>query len=179
MTFAASDDPTFPRFWFLTIDDDVIDEDIPGINREEISDFIEDVLLHPMGWLSHGYTFIQCTPEEGLRVRSNHKNKKFVLHLRMSRPETIKKQCNFGGLSCADLAQNIVYFNLDRWLHGSIESSLSLPAYRVYVVCHEVGHLLNRRHNKCGKKDGACPVMYQQTISKGCCKPNPWPLAWE
>jgi predicted Zn-dependent protease len=176
MAFSASKDKTFVRFWFLTIDDDVK----PYIPYEETADFIDAVLQHPEGWSKHGYVFERIQADEGLIARRKRSNYKYVLHLRVSTADTVKKACNFGGLSCANLKDNIVYFNKDRWLHGSKESGLSLDAYRVYVVCHEVGHLLDRGHKKCSNDiNEACPIMYQQTISKGCCKPNIWPLDWE
>lgn len=172
--FAASKDTSFPRFWFLTVD-----EDVYGIDEGETADFIEQVLLHPMAWRKHGYKFIRILPEEGFVARKTVANRKHVLHLRISLPETIDRHCKFDGLSCANLKDNVVYFNRDRWLHGSKASGLSLEAYRVYVICHEVGHLLDRGHKRCSDDMDRCPVMYQQTISKGCCRPNAWPLDWE
>lgn len=176
MSFAASKDNSFIRFWFLTIDDDVKHE----VDYEETVQFIDEVLQHPNGWKGHGYMFELISPEEGMLARKSRRNYKYVLHLRISTAKTVEKECKFGGLSCANLKDNVIYFNRDRWLYGSKESGLSLPAYRVYVVCHEVGHLLDRGHKKCSASgEEKCPVMYQQTISKGCCKPNVWPLPWE
>lgn len=175
---AASRDKSFPRFWFFTVDPDV--DGVDEGDQEAIADFIEKVLLHPMGWRKHGYRFIRTSPEEGFFARQRMSNIKHVLHLRLSLPGTVEKHCKFDGLSCASLENNVVYFNRDRWFHGSKASGLTLDAYRVYLICHEVGHLLDRGHKRCSNDSrDLCPVMYQQTISKGCCTPNPWPLDWE
>ena len=91
----------------------------------------------------------------------------------------IKRTCNFSGLSCADTKYNKIYINVDRWRKGSRLSKLSLDDYRVYVINHEVGHILGRQHVKPGNSGTKVPVMVQQTLGIGNCKPNPWPLHWE
>jgi hypothetical protein len=175
----ASADPNFPRFWFLTIDADV-QETVGSVT--DIANLIQDVLSHPKGWASRGYRFEQVSAEEGLITRFISSFKKYVSHIRMSSSETIKNTCKFHDeeLSCADLSNNVIFINSNRWNHGSVESGLSLEAYRVYLVNHEFGHLLNRGHSGCSSNyRDLCPVMYQQTISNRCCKPNSWPLSWE
>lgn len=165
----------FPRLWFLTVDKDVRD-----VNLEETESLIENILEDKRGWKKYGYTFIKIRTEIGMQLRGDRKNKTFIFHLRMSSEKTVKKECGFGKLSCAMLNENVVLFNRDRWLYGSKESQMSLTDYRKYVTMHEVGHLLDRDHESCSAKmNDLCPVMYQQTISKGCCKANPWPLDWE
>jgi len=171
--FAASSN-TFPRFWFLTID-----KDVPKgtINYDETVQFIQTVLDDQRGWSRKGYTFHNITSKEGLKTRKNKMAQRYILHLRISTEKTVDKECGFGGLSCANLGKNVVLFNLNRWLYGSQESSLPLHHYRVYVINHEIGHLLSRGHRGCSRiKMDKCPIMYQQTISKGCCIPNIFPL---
>jgi hypothetical protein len=173
----ASRDPSYRRYWFLTVDEDVKDEEI---QEEEVTLFIDDVLHDPRGWKQSGYTFEYISPVEGLYARTVLKRQKDVLHLRISTQKTVEKKCQFTGLSCADLRKNVIYFNRDRWLHGSKESRMNIEDYRTYLVNHEIAHLLGRAHSSCDDDDtGVCGVTYQQTVSKGCCTPNPYPLYWE
>jgi hypothetical protein len=171
----ASHSKEYVRYWFLTIDSDV-----PDVDAKKVTEWITAVLADPRGWKSHGYAFQQVRVEEGRWSRSQPGMKKYVIHVHISTDDSIKQECAFGGLSCADMEENVIYFNRDRWLYGSIESNMDLANYRIYVINHEFGHLLNRKHNTCNDKQSElCPVMYQQTISTGCCQPNPWPLFWE
>lgn len=161
------------HYWFITIDNDVENE----IFICNVAYKIECILDDKKGWKKLGYNFKQIQPIKGLELRKNKENWRNVFHVRFSSPETIKKTCNISDLSCADMGKNIIYFNKDRWLHGSKESNLSLDDYRNYVVLHEFGHLLNRLHQKCTlNKNDKCSIMYQQTKSTGCCTPNPWIL---
>src|SRR6478609_4350090 len=171
----ASKSTNYVRYWFLTIDPDVND-----VDGDEMCYIINTVLSDPRGWNKKGYYFQQVSIEDGLWARGQPGMKKFVIHVHVSTNDTVKSECGFGNLSCADMKSNIIYFNRDRWLYGSKESRMSLDAYRTYVTNHEFGHLLDRGHHGCSRnRNDICPAMLQQTISKGCCKPNPWPLDWE
>lgn len=178
MSFAASKSKSYVRYWFLTVDEDV--PELSETDPDYVADIIDQVLNDEKGWKRMGYFFEEISAEEGLYARKKKSNRKYVVHIHLSTDKTVEKACNFGGLSCADLKDNTVYFNLDKWLYGTKESRMSLEEYRQYLIQHEIGHILNRSHNKCtDNENDSCPVMYQQTISKGCCKPNPWPLDWE
>lgn len=170
----SSPDPSFIRFWFVTVDDDV-----SGLDLEEIGLFIDGVLRDPRGWAKKGYRFVRVTVEDGMDVRRTLEGKRNVIHIRISSEKTINETCRFTGLSCADMSLNVIYFNEDRWKYGSIESGLDIVGYRTYICFHEAGHILGRDHYDCQGANRKCPVMYQQTISKGCCIPNPFPLDWE
>jgi hypothetical protein len=162
--------------WFLTIDTDCKHD----IDHKEVDQFIHRVLQDPNGWTKFGYIFQKITCSRGIQLRRKPDNRNKVFHVRVSTNDTIKKDCKFGGLSCADMLRGTIYLNLQRYLGGSIASRLPIWQYRQYMVNHEFGHLLGRGHVGCSDNvDDACPVMYQQTISKGCCKGNPVPLDWE
>lgn len=177
MKLAASRSKAFTRYWFLTIDKNT-QEIFPRPDFIEM--FIERTLNDERGWNGQGYHFQKIDASLGLMLREDARNRKRVLHIRMSRPETIEKDCDLKGLSCADLERNIIYLNSNRWTQGSKKSGLSLQDYRTQLVNHEIGHLLARGHHSCPSNHRSpCPVMYQQTISKGCCRPNKWPLAHE
>ena len=163
------------RYWFLTVDVDVKLKH--KISVEDASQEVDKILSNPKGWVKFGYVFQRVPNDSGLKWRNDENNQQFVLHLRISSPKTVEKECNFDGLSCAKINQGCILFNSQRWVSGSVESGLLLEQYKIYLVQHEIGHLLGRGHEACSShKEDPCPVMYQQTISKGCCKPNVWPL---
>jgi hypothetical protein len=89
---------------------------------------------------------------------------------------------------CAPLLTNGIYscgqngravLNAMRWLDGAAAYGERLGRYRVYMVNHEVGHLLGRGHASCPAAGAPAPVMMQQTKGVAPCRPNPWPLSWE
>lgn len=172
--------PTHHLYWFLTVDRDVVD-----VDAEDAAAMVEGVLADPRGWVRFGYTFQRVPVCCGLKARrdkgvQNFAGKESVFHLRISTEETVLRTCRFAGLSCADLRDNVIYFNKNRWVGGSPQSGLVGIDYIRYVILHEIGHLLGRGHHSCtANENDACPVMYQQSISTGCCRPNPWPLDWE
>ena len=96
----------------------------------------------------------------------------------LARAKNIRKYCGFGLLSCTDLNKKKIYINLSRWNHGSKASMLNLDDYRIYLINHEVGHILGLGHAKPikGKK---VPVMNQHTLGIGEGLPNMWPLKSE
>jgi len=116
-------------------------------------------LADPDGWAGKGYTFTE--------VKQNPK-----VTIRLSTPETIHKICKDGTLSCAELGGHRMYLNASRWMHGAPKSKLDLENYRQYVVSHEMGHILGHDHAKCPGRDQPAPIMMQQTLGIGQCKPN-------
>ncbi|MFI6813142.1 DUF3152 domain-containing protein [Nonomuraea sp. NPDC050328] len=77
-----------------------------------------------------------------------------------------------GELSCWRDGRSVI--NALRWARGVPHYS-SLPAYRQYVISHEVGHGLGHGHRSCPGRGRRAPVMLQQTKSLYGCRPNPWP----
>lgn len=81
-------------------------------------------------------------------------------------------------LSVCNMATREVWINEDRWLRNIPDASkLPLPAYRAYVLQHELGHALGFRHTE--PDSGRVPVMVQQTLGIGACLPNPFPTPQE
>lgn len=138
------------------------------LRRDPIIQKIILVLEDKRGWRRLGYNF---------RYSPSRSVVDFEIHF--VEQSYIERVCHFTGLSCADLRDNKIYINVNRWRRGSKRSLLDLDSYRTYVINHEIGHILGRGHNKPGRKGSKVSVMVQQTLGIGECKPNPWPLNWE
>ncbi len=175
----ATRDKSFSRYWYVTVDTDCKG----SVDRSEVAALIATILTDSKGWRSHGYEFIQLSHLSGSAMRKDRNNWNRVFHIRVSLDRTISHECGFSGLSCADMSINVIYINLDRWLHGASASGLALLPYRYYLVQHEIGHLLGRHHVACDcdSVTNECirPIMVQATVAKDSCSPNMWPLANE
>ena len=96
-------------------------------------------------------------------------------------PSTTNRLCYpyiTGGIySCANGGRAVL--NLMRWRRGADAYRRNLRGYRIYLVNHEVGHLLGHGHRYCPRAGARAPVMMQQTKGVGSCRANPWPLGYE
>jgi hypothetical protein len=126
----------------------------------QIGYYIGAYLNDPHGWSKYGYFFEPVEKGEDVTIR-------------LSTSDTIHKVCGFSNnLSCAELGGRHMYLNADRWFHGASSSKLSLSDYRQYMISHEIGHILGHDHKKCPCKGCDAPIMMQQTLGIGECKPN-------
>lgn len=130
-------------------------------NPSQVSAYIIIYLNDPEGWSKHGYFFEPVERNEDVLIR-------------LSSTKTIDKVCGSvqSGLSCATLGGRDMYLNSERWFHGAPKSKLGLDNYRQYMVSHEIGHILGHEHVKCPCKGCEAPIMLQQTLGIGECKPN-------
>lgn len=146
------------RFKF-SIDEDVLKEykiRVPVQTAYAIGLYLND----PDGWSKHGYFFEPVNDREDV-------------HIRLSSSSTIEKICGLPNrLSCAELGGKRMYLNAERWFHGAQPSRLPLDDYRQYMVSHEIGHILGHEHTTCPCKGCKAPIMMQQTLGIGECKPN-------
>jgi hypothetical protein len=65
--------------------------------------------------------------------------------------------------------------NLARWATAVPHYGGDIATYRVYVVNHEVGHVLGNGHVTCPGPGRPAPVMQQQTLDLQGCTKNAWP----
>lgn len=136
----------------------VVDSDVV-YDSNQFAREIAHYLADPDGWVSEGYTFEQSDRADTL------------VHL--SSPSTLKTNgCRNDKLSCAEMNGEHVWINAQRWANGSKASGLSLEDYRQYVVTHEMGHHLGYDHVKCPGRGDPAPLMMQQTLGIGECRPN-------
>jgi len=103
---------------------------------------------------------------------------KFDFEITLTSANKIKKACKFTGLSCADTSHKKIYINNFRWIKGAKLSELSLKNYRIYLINHEVGHILGFSHAK-PIRNQKVPVMNQHTLGIYPGKPYMWPLERE
>jgi len=125
------------------------------------------VLGDPRGWRRMGYAF---------RLVNEHADVEIVL----ASPALTDRLCaplqTLGRYSCAQGSRAVL--NFARWQRGAT-AYRSLNRYRIYMLNHEVGHLLGRAHAYCSAAGALAPVMVQQTKGVAPCRPNPWPLPGE
>jgi Protein of unknown function (DUF3152) len=81
-----------------------------------------------------------------------------------------------GLYSCFQGGRSVL--NFWRWKNGA-DAYGRLLRYRTYMINHEVGHALGHGHTVCPRAGRRAPIMMQQTMGIGACRPNPWPLPYE
>jgi hypothetical protein len=88
------------------------------------------------------------------------------LRILLASQETAHARCGYEipiDVSCHD--GGVVYLSAVRWIRGAVAFKGDLAAYRQYMVNHEVGHSIGKKHRPCIAAGGPAPVMMQQTFS--------------
>lgn len=133
------------------------------------------LILHPLGWRRQGYTFtIVDACDEGAQD---------CIRVMLTPDQVIQDMFpdfnqRTSHLSVCNLATKEVFINEARWYRTLDDdaSGLELPAYRAYVLNHEIGHAIGKdKHEKCGGPGERTPIMMQQTLGHGKCVPYPFP----
>jgi len=129
---------------------------------------ITAALYDPRGWRRAGYAFRLVADEQA------------DVEVVLASAELTDRLCaplqTLAIYSCAQ--GNRAVLNFARW-HGGAPAYRSLARYRIYMINHEVGHVLGRAHAYCSTPGAAAPVMVQQTKGVAPCRPSPWPLTGE
>jgi hypothetical protein len=145
----------------------VLVEGVLPVSVDEVVRRIRRVLGDPRGWRRAGYAFrlVDDQPEVEIVLASP------ALTDRLCAPlQTLSRY------SCAQAGRAVL--NFARWQAGA-PAYRTLARYRIYMINHEVGHLLGRAHAYCPAAGALSPVMVQQTKGVVPCRPNPWPLPGE
>lgn len=156
-----------------------------SMSKSELTSFLLQIYCDRNGW----------TRSSVVSFATASSRTKGVTLIRMSDRAGVKKHCSrllgeqaSGNYSCASYAQNEIVLNHERWTKGASEFNAaggSRLAYRRMVATHEMGHVLDLRHQYCTTAGGPAPVMMQQSITMTSqstgktCKPNSWPVQHE
>ncbi len=136
------------------------------INIDCVSDMILKILNDPRGWSTIANKKFQFTSFE----RSD-------FEIIFATPNTVDELCaplaTNGIYSCR--RENKVVLNYFRWLAGAKDFGTDLATYRLYLVNHEVGHMLGWGHTTCPAEGALAPLMMQQSKSTNGCHPYGWP----
>jgi hypothetical protein len=142
------------------------------VDPAEVGSTIQSILLDPKGWQKvDGVRFVNVTPQQA--ARGAHVDVRITL----ASPGLTDKLCapmrTLSQVSCWNGERSVLNFR--RWALGDDSYGSDVARYRVYQVNHEVGHGLGHQHRMCPGKGKRAPVMVQQTLDLGGCKPWPYP----
>ncbi|WP_231114721.1 DUF3152 domain-containing protein [Lentzea aerocolonigenes] len=132
----------------------------PGDYNDDAASFgrtVEGILSDPRSWIGTKQVALQ-------RVEANQ-NPDFTIILATTKTThaICGKEIPFE-TSCWDFPTKRVIINVARWVRGAMVYKPDVPAYRVYVINHEVGHALGNNHAACPENGAPAPVMMQQTF---------------
>ncbi|MDQ3785502.1 MAG: DUF3152 domain-containing protein [Actinomycetota bacterium] len=140
-----------------------------NVDRRAFAARVEHVLFDKKGWRAGGVSF--------KRVDSGRAAFRVALASRALTDRLCAPLATVGLYSCYQGGRSVL--NFWRWKNGADAYGRRLYRYRIYMINHEVGHALGHGHAVCPGPGRLAPLMVQQTIGVGACRPNPWPLAHE
>lgn len=150
-------------------------KDIPEEEARHFRHTVHQTLNDPRGW---GIPFYDLPLEHLLQMP---KEKAFII--RLTPKEVLnQKYAEFAErqLSVANMSQRIIDINWCRWTEACPnQSQLPLDQYRLYVIQHEVGHMMGKPHPTSLPEQAKAPVMIQQTLGIHQYQPNPWPTEFD
>ena len=165
-----------------------VSPEVDGVDQGQFRKRVQEILQHNMGWRKWKYAF---DLHDQLSVKQSYSRgdtmqRHFTLTLTPDE-EISQYGPEFRGMSVANCSQNRVSINATRWKTGAKPNptdpvdAMPLEDYRMYVILHEVGHILShcshKDHKRACSPSGKAPIMMQQTNGVGAgCSPNPYPV---
>lgn len=134
-------------------------------NVRETAQTINGILGDSRGWGdAKAMTFRQVAGSSDARIL-------------LASPATTDALCaplrTSGEVSCRN--GPLVVLNARRWATATEDYADDIDSYRIYLVNHEVGHLVGEAHQECPGPNQPAPVMQQQTYGLDGCRRNVWP----
>ena len=145
-----------------------VEDGINSFSPNEFAAVVDAALADSRSWIAARRWRFQRIPTcENARLRVN-----------LATPATVDRNCasaaqTVGQWSCFN--NRAVHINLTRWKIGVVHANGDLPAYRVMVVNHEVGHSLGFGHVACPGTGRTAPIMLPQSRGLNGCVFNPYP----
>jgi hypothetical protein len=146
-------------------------EDGIGVDGAEFAGAVEATLGDPRSWGNGGrISFQRVGAAEAVEGA-------FDFRVSLVSPGSMEAYCpgvGTGGYTSCRYGDRAV-INLARWATAVPDYQGDVPTYRMYVVNHEVGHVLGNGHEACPGAGQVAPVMQQQTLGLDGCAKNAWP----
>ena len=157
---------TGPLRRFIVEVEDGVDVDGPGFATA-----VETTLGDPRSWGSGGrMSFQRVGVAEAAAGQFEFK----VSLVSPGHMETYCPGVGTGGYTSCRYGDRAV-INLARWAGAVPDYQGDIATYRLYVINHEVGHVLGNGHQPCPGPGQLAPVMQQQTLGLLGCVKNAWP----
>jgi hypothetical protein len=146
-------------------------EDGIGVAGAPFAEAVEATLADPRSWGNGGRVSFQRV---GAAEASSGQ---FDFRVSLVSPGSMETYCpgvGTGGYTSCRYGDRAV-INLARWATAVPDYEGDVATYRLYVVNHEVGHVLGNGHQSCPGAGQLAPVMQQQTLGLDGCAKNAWP----
>lgn len=146
-------------------------EEGTGVDAQEAAKVVSATLGDPRGWQTKDRVRFRAVDADA--VSRGDVDITIVLASPTMTDALCKPLRTNGQVSCFNLRR--VVLNTARWTLGVAGYEGALPAYRQYMVNHEVGHGLYHGHVECPGEGEVAPLMLQQSKGLDGCRPNAWP----
>lgn len=146
-------------------------EDGAGVDAQEAANIVSTTLGDARGWQTKDRVRFRAVDADA--VSRGEVDITIVLASPTMTDALCKPLRTNGKVSCFNLRR--VVLNTARWTLGVAGYEGALPAYRQYMVNHEIGHGLYHGHVDCPGDDELAPIMLQQSKGLDGCRPNAWP----
>ncbi|MFW5474461.1 DUF3152 domain-containing protein [Knoellia sp. CPCC 206450] len=146
-------------------------EEGSGVDPQEAATIVSQTLGDARGWQTKDRVRFRAVDADA--VSRGDVDITIVLASPTMTDELCKPLRTNGQVSCFNLRR--VVLNTARWTLGVAGYEGALPAYRQYMVNHEIGHGLYHGHVECTGAGDVAPIMLQQSKGLDGCRPNAWP----